>query len=354
MSNLLINGVPLEERIEKEREFYDNPIVLSYSGLSKLLYSPSLFYRHYILKQRDDDETAASIEGSLIHSMILGDNLDEKYIVAKSKPTESVEKVLWALFNEIKANQKPEYAETFEYCLSDYSAELLMILERYNLYQSMKEETRLAKILTTENEEYFSFIVSSENKTIISPETFKLCSDIAYLVSTSPVYKYMHDSSFDFFDFSSRAGKVYNETMFEMSLFGEYGFNIRGQIDNLVVDYNNKEIRINDVKKTAKDLDTFVNHTIDSYKYWLQMAIYYILVNHNMSTICPEFDGSWKISLRFIIIDNYAQISSVLVSPETLNSWLTKTQEVFDRAHYHLTNNNFSLPYDYLISEKTI
>lgn len=353
MSNLLINGVPLEERIEKEGEFYDNPIVLSYSGLSKLLYSPSLFYRHYVLKQRDDDETAASIEGSLVHSMILGDNLDEKYIVAKSKPTESVEKVLWALFNEIKATRNPGLAEKFEYCLPDYSAELLMILERYNLYQSMKEETRLAKILTAENEDYFSFIVLSENKTIVSQETFNLCSDIADLVEKSPVYKYMQDSSFNFFDFSSRESKIYNEVMFEAEL-KDYYFNIRGQIDNLVVDYNNKEIRINDIKKTAKDLDTFVNHSIDNYKYWLQMAIYYMLVNHNMSTICPEFDNSWKISLRFIIIDNYAQISSVLVSPETLNSWLTKTQEVFDRAHYHLTNRNFSLPYDYLISEKTI
>lgn len=357
MSNLLINKIPFEERQQKEEEFFNAPIVLSYSGLSKLLYSPSLFYKHYILKQRDDDETAASIEGSLVHAMILdSDSVDKKYIVSKSKPTDSVEKVLWALFNEIKANRDNTIAEKSEYYLSDYSTELLMILERYNLYQSMKEETRLSKILTTENEDYFSFIVAAEDKTIVSQETFDLCKSIADLMYDSSVYQNFMSKNSDFADMFwgiENSKTVLNEQMFEAEL-KEYCFNIRGQIDNIMVNHKTKEIFVNDVKKTAKDLDTFVNHTIDNYKYWLQMAMYYLLVTQNLKQICPEYDDSWKISMRFIIIDMYAQITSVLVSQETLDSWVEKMYDVFDRADYHLTYNSFTLPFDYITSEKTI
>ena len=34
---------------ELEQEFYSKPLYLSYSGLNKLLFSPKLYYKHYIL-----------------------------------------------------------------------------------------------------------------------------------------------------------------------------------------------------------------------------------------------------------------------------------------------------------------
>jgi hypothetical protein len=39
---------------QAEDRFYDNKFYFSYSGLNKLLYSPSIFYKHYVLNQQED------------------------------------------------------------------------------------------------------------------------------------------------------------------------------------------------------------------------------------------------------------------------------------------------------------
>jgi hypothetical protein len=47
-----VANVPLSERIQKEQEFYDKDFLMSYSGLNKLAFSPSAFYKHYVLGRR--------------------------------------------------------------------------------------------------------------------------------------------------------------------------------------------------------------------------------------------------------------------------------------------------------------
>jgi len=60
MSNTL-NKTP----IELQQEFYAKPFSLSYSGLSKMMYSPSLFYRHYVLQQREEKLDSYLVDGKL-------------------------------------------------------------------------------------------------------------------------------------------------------------------------------------------------------------------------------------------------------------------------------------------------
>ena len=51
--------------IQKEKEFYDKEFSFSYSSLNKLLFSPSLFYKDYILKEREIKTDRHLIEGKL-------------------------------------------------------------------------------------------------------------------------------------------------------------------------------------------------------------------------------------------------------------------------------------------------
>ncbi len=44
-------------------KFYENKFYFSYSGLNKLLYSPAMFYSHYVLIEREDGTDAPLVGG---------------------------------------------------------------------------------------------------------------------------------------------------------------------------------------------------------------------------------------------------------------------------------------------------
>ena len=82
---------------QKEEEFYANDaFCFSYSSLNKLLFSPSLFYKDYILKQREIQTDKHLIAGKLIHCLVFEpENLLKKFNLVPGKtPSDSVRKVL--------------------------------------------------------------------------------------------------------------------------------------------------------------------------------------------------------------------------------------------------------------------
>ena len=82
--------------IQKEEEFYSKDFKFSYSSLNKLLFSPSLFYKDYILKDREIRTDKHLIEGKLIHCLLFEpDNLTEKFSIVPGKtPSDNVRKVM--------------------------------------------------------------------------------------------------------------------------------------------------------------------------------------------------------------------------------------------------------------------
>ena len=63
------------EQLEK---FYETKNYFSYSAINKLLYSPKVFYNHYILKEREDSTDAHLVAGKALHCLLLEENTFEK------------------------------------------------------------------------------------------------------------------------------------------------------------------------------------------------------------------------------------------------------------------------------------
>ena len=61
----------MKRNFDKENNFYSKKFKFSYSSLNKLLFSPSLFYRDYILEEREIKTDKHLIEGKLIHLLLL-------------------------------------------------------------------------------------------------------------------------------------------------------------------------------------------------------------------------------------------------------------------------------------------
>ena len=154
---------------QKEEEFYSKPFSFSYSSLNKLSFSPSLFYKDYILKEREVKTEKHLIEGSLLHCLLFEpDQLEQKFKIVPGKtPSESVRKVMkdMTLYTDEVILDKVE----------DFV--ILDSLKHVNLYQSLKtDEQRIAKIRTEDNKPYWEFL-SNDLIDVVDQETLQRCQE---------------------------------------------------------------------------------------------------------------------------------------------------------------------------------
>jgi hypothetical protein len=345
-NNKYLAPVSLSEKLNKESEFFDKTFMMSYSGLNKLVHSPALFYHHYILGQREDVYDKNMLEGSLIHCLLLNpEKFDDMYILsADVTPSDAQINVIHRLFEHHKELlQSGDAKDT----LDDYKDALLDILEDINLYQSMKQDTRIAKIVNETTESYWEHVKSAEGKVVIDHDIHEFAkSVVAKITSNATVMEIM-----GFFGDEMNGVKKQNEIELVTFLNDELPFGIRGFLDNLVFDDVNKEIRVNDLKKTGKEIKSFPD-SVEYYRYWIQAAFYRMLVDKIYKSN-PKY-ADYKVTFRYIVADPFMQIAPIKVSEETMQKWIEDTKTLLSEAAYHFTEKNFELPYEFLVNKEVV
>ena len=321
--------------IKKEEEFYAKDFNFSYSSLNKLIFSPSLFYKDYILQEREIKTDRHLIEGKLVHCLLFEpDNFDKKFNLVPGKtPSDNVRKVL-------KDMSLHTDAETLESC-DDFN--ILDSLKALNLYQSLKtDEQRLAKIRVLDYEPYWKFL-SNTHMDVIDQDTYSKCTDyVHFLESNESVKSIINETSSDF-DLDPIT--IHIERYLESKL-DNYPFGIHGYVDFLKVDSDKKTATICDLKTTSKSIADFKD-TVDFYNYWLQAAVYSKLVYDFLGDDRDEY----TILFKFIVIDQYKQVYVFDVTDETLSSWAEGLMGVLKTAEYHYKEKNYSLPMDFLVNK---
>jgi hypothetical protein len=325
-----INVLALEE------EFYSKPFNFSYSGMNRLLYSPKLFYSHYVLQQREEKLDSYLLEGKVIHCLLLdGDNFDKQFVVSPlSLPSDNPKLVVDRVF------RYAQETNSLDQDLKSFESTILDILKEINLHQSLKtDEQRVDKLVTDQTVSYFDFLKQKGSKEVIDTEMYNRCLESVQILRQNPEVVEALDL------YRNSGGTVYSEHPIQIDLPG-YPFGLKGIIDNFIVDESNKTIVINDLKTTGKTVAEFAE-TVEYYNYWLQAAIYKKLIIRKFA-----IDSSWKVKFNFIVIDKYKQTYVFPVSDETMNKWyLTGLSNALAKAKYHYEKRDFSLPYDMLTTK---
>ena len=331
-----VEGINLEEIF-----FYDKKFYFSYSSLSKLLYCPEIFYREYILGEKEVSDALYFTEGKLIHCLLLEPKkFEEQFIVMNGKmPGESTKTVIDRIYTHHKELKTTGVHKGDS--LADYQNAVIDVLKDINLHQSLKtDEQRFAKIYTPDSNIYWDFLSKSENKQIVDAETYEKCKKIVEKIKLNPeisaLLKLNHEAEW------WSTTDVMNEIPVEMEL-KKFPFGLRGIIDNVVVDPINKIIRVNDFKTSSKTLADFPE-TVKFYRYNLQAAIYNLLVINKYSDLIKE---GYKIEFRFIVVDKNQQIYPFLVSENTMKEWTKNLQDTLKIAEYHYSNKDYTLPYTF-------
>ena len=323
---------------EKEDEFYaKKDFCFSYSSLNKLLFSPSLFYKEYILFDREVRTDKHLVEGKLVHCLLFEpENVKEKFSITPGKaPSDSVRKVLKDMSLHTDAKK-----------LFDVPSEIVLdSLKEMNLYQSLKtDEQRIVKIIKKEFEPYWEFL-SNSNVDVIDEDTLLRCKDQSEIIkSNSDVMAIFEEAPTDFEldDYETHAEKYLSCKLKGLP------FGLHGYIDFFSIDHKEKKAVITDLKTTGKTISDF-KETVDFYNYWLQAAIYCKLVWDYMESV--ENRDDYTIDFKFVVIDKYNQTYVFDVSQQTLGGWAEGLGGVLKAAEYHYNERNYSLPYEFLVNK---
>lgn len=322
---------------ELQQEFYSKPLYLSYSALSKMMYSPSLFYRHYVLQQREEKLDKYLIDGKVIHCLLLDDgSFDKQFMLMPSAlPTGNTKIVLDKIYDRVK--EAPGI-------LGNYTVEIIEVLQEINLHQSLKTDTqRIDKIVTEESKSYFEFLKIKGGKDLLDEETMKRCNEAVTAIRNNELCSGL----LGLVRHEMENLDVFNEIPLSSEPFEDkYPFGLKGILDNIKVDYDRKKIYVNDLKTTGKTIVDFKD-TVEYFNYWAQMAIYERLVREAFKELLTE---EWVIDFHFVVVDKYNQVYPFQVSRETMDLWQQKLDVKLTEFRWHYKEKRYELPYQFAIS----
>jgi len=322
----------MNRNLEKEKAFYAKPFNFSYSSINKMLFSPTLFYRDYVLGEREIRTDKHLIEGKLVHCLVFEpEKLKEIFSIVPGKiPSDNIKRILKSIKDAGFNNNND---------LNKLDSVILEVLKIENLYQSFKEDAkRLEKIQTNENQIYYEFMCTTK-KDIIDNDTLQKCTEQAETIKgTESVMKLFNKNVTDF---ELDTLEVYKEKRLECKL-QNYKFGLKGIIDYYDIDHDKKIITIVDLKTSSKTLSDF-NETLEYYNYWLQAAIYVQLILSNGDEKCDNY----KILFNFVLIDKYNQVYTFPVSKDTMSSWTKALIAILIKVEYHYNEKKYDLPYEF-------
>ncbi len=338
-------SVEEEDKHLLEAAFYSNPFSFSYSSLSRLLISPNIFYKEYVLKQKEIRTEKHLLEGTLIHFLLLeGSNFADHFIVTpESLPSDNSVLVANEIYKIYKVRVK-EDPTLIDVDLIYFFKEIDEILQVMNLHQSIKDAPkRLSKIIEPKTEAYFQYLKVKDTKQIIDSTMLDKASlAVQKIKANEGICELLGMTQ----EPDGNTFGVYNEIELNTEL-KDLPFGIKGILDNLTIDVVKKQININDFKTSGKPLSEFPD-SVEYWKYWLQAVVYVKLATEFFKNVIND-DPAWNITFRFIVFDKYDQLYAYPVTPTTLRLWEERFDKTIVSALYHYENKEFELPYDFAV-----
>ena len=322
-----------------EDVFYNNleTLMLSPSALKPMLESPKTYYKHYVLNEKDKKTGKHFDEGSLVHCMVLEpEELKNKFVnMGIPVPSDSTRLCIEHLLSlEREASELHEYAE-----------EIVNYLKEINLHQSLVDdkkapfktgdEKRVEKVINDNSIEYFRIMVEGRDKTIVDVASWDKCYAKAEAILSNK--KAIH---------LLKASNDTDEVRTELELSDrpeDLQFGVKGIMDVIKVDRENKTVYISDVKTHGGKLKDFIT-SAEKYDYWLQPAIYKILAQSLLRGRAHDYN----IEFHFIVVDQNNDVYCFPVSEKSMDNYYEKLVSIINfKINYHIAMKDFTLPYEF-------
>ncbi|MBK7819407.1 MAG: PD-(D/E)XK nuclease-like domain-containing protein [Sphingobacteriaceae bacterium] len=296
-----------------------------------------MFYRHYVLQQREERTESYLIDGKVIHCLLLDDGSFNKHFILMpaSLPGDSTRKIVDKIYDIVKEGPG---------LLENYDQEILDVLKEINLHQSLKtDKQRIEKIVTEESKSYFEFLKIKGNKDLLDTETMQRCNEAVDAIKNNSVACNL----LGLIKHEMENIDIFNEIPLQSDLVDAYPFGMKGIVDNIKVEYDTKTVHINDLKTTGKTIVDFED-SIEYFNYWIQAAMYERLVREAFKDLLTQ---DWKIQFHFIVVDKYNQVYSFEISSATMMIWQERLETKLNEFKWHYTEKKYALPYLFATSQ---
>lgn len=284
-----------------------------------------------VLEVRSSLETKGMSLGKLVDDLLLPtDNFvfEDNYEVSDVKsPTATSGRLCSIILDNF--TEKPSNKEIFNICREN------------NFWAKSLDDTLMANIEKEEIQSYLDFKFSTINKSLVDSETYYKATDLKNRLLTHEHSKYVFDKSFN----------SINQYKFE---FEYNGIVLRGAIDRVLIDHENKTVEFIDLKTGAGTLSEFYRSYL-RYRYDLQALIY--TLSFDKFCVDNKLEGYELIPFKFMYIGVGEMIPLIY---ETTDKWLEASLKGFkvgsytyrglieltDEIKWHFDNNLFDLSRD--------
>ena len=323
----------------------------SYSSLVKLINDPKLFYKEYILGEKETKDEKYLKEGQLFHLFVLEpERFDEKFImlptsVPSGYSLETLNKLITLVLGDVAYDDDGNALEAYTIPDLNFHHEYILdIMRRNNFYQSLKtDQQRLDKIINPEGLLYWHVLQQQfqNKKTIVDVAMVTKAKEKADLMLKNEECQQLINT------FNSKED-IRKELELQYDI-ANYSFGLKGVIDCVKIDYANETIYITDFKTTSKSLKEWKNtFETSEYMYWLQVIIYKELI---LSLVPSGSKTAWKLKVNFPVIDKNNNVYVFGVSIKSLYEWQIKTKEILEIAKWHYENEKYELPYEFYVGK---
>ena len=315
--------------------------------------TPSLFKANW-------DGTAPGLKtsslefGNLVHLAVLEPHL-LNYKVDNTNTPDKVRDVVRCVFDKVKPQPDPfdlDAGGTLG-ALKDYQMAIMSALDEVEYQKHWRAETRLKKInedganyfkLLADAHEDDSFVITLAQEQRLNSVMFGLARD-EYAKSMI----YMVSEEYDPKTGAETGVEYLNEQ--EVTWEDErYAFPLKGKIDRLRVDHNNKEFTVIDLKTTSKTLASFPE-SFEQYHYARQMAAYIIAASKFLE---QKYGETYKPSHNHIIVavetKGDFRASRFIVTEKSIQAGRQEFDSLLDRLNFHFTTNNWIDDREYIES----
>ena len=336
----LITSKLLDDELQNveifKEQLAENKFSLSPSSFKLLVTDPMEFFHKYVCGNFDEKETINQRRGTLLHTLLLEpEKFDSNYVIAKNDlkiPSDRELKII---------QQVVLLAKTAD--LNDYNAAILQFMFEDNFHQNLKtDEQRLGKIITSDSNQYFAYLVESAGKEIITQSEYDRASLKAELMKLHPHYNNMIINS----QMEDVKSEIELQCVFQDFIF-------KAIIDNLKISVPEKTIYITDVKSIGSTIEQLMKWDYEKYKYFIQAAICFLVVKHFIQSekVNAKVPGikDFQVKFTYFFIDGENLPYAIDISDPTMNAYITSLRCLIqDNVKYHFENFDFSKRFEYL------
>jgi hypothetical protein len=270
-----------------------------------------------------EQESTPSLEmGTLVHALVLEPEVVYSNYIMKPDNLKTPSSGQQAKLCDKIIEEGHDFEEGVSYFYGDF----------YSI--KGKTETAIKKAVTTFIEDfkpYFEFLKEAEGKIMLTHDDYEK----ANLCKQSLALNDMANSLLWW------SGTHYNE----QEVYFEYeGVDCKSKIDKIVIDDDNKKIKLVDLKTTSKNVYNF-GKSVEYYDYDRQLYFYTQAVRAFLGDKYKDYE----IECYFVVVQTTSLNESAvyLVSEGILERGKEKFTNLFNRLKFHLDTQNFEVPIEF-------